>query len=523
MTAPRTYISELSASEQQSLVKLILAFINDEVVARHPVITASGAEFLAAHRQYVRELEVFLKANGGGVFVPLPAWDPALPIPVAFSVVKPGAKAKVRPSLANTNPGLAWPELLSPPGLFAHPSPADMAESLREWLAAVFKAVGGSLASNALAAAAPVFWTASALVNEINRKYQDGQKCCCCCCCECCDGSGDSGKCGGEIILFEHDNFHGRHKHVYRAEPNLNYWEDHFFNDRTSSIAVIEGNWQIFADSEFIAPFPVVLGPGLYTLTKLREILAPAGAPPVPVGVINDQISSLRPTTAAPNYNGHRPPPQIEGHIILFIDANLHGSHKHVFRGAENNPEGEANLNNYDERWPFNEPFTPTFGLPPIYPFHPMHAYFNDRVSSAVVLMGQWELYEHANYNGSTGAPLGVGIHPIVANDTISSVRCVGVDLAVPPPQIVLLEHINFRGVHKHLFRDEANLNQTWPDLDNFFNDRASSIAVRSGQWQCFEHADYGGIAYPVLNPGCYPVLTTLGIRSDDISSVRLF
>jgi hypothetical protein len=35
------------------------------------------------------------------------------------------------------------------------------------------------------------------------------------------------------VILFEHRNFRGNHKHVFMTEPNLASAEDSFFNDRT--------------------------------------------------------------------------------------------------------------------------------------------------------------------------------------------------------------------------------------------------------------------------------------------------
>ena len=43
----------------------------------------------------------------------------------------------------------------------------------------------------------------------------------------------------GHLILFEHINFHGRHKHVFQDEPNLNTDDDNSFNDITSSIVVL--------------------------------------------------------------------------------------------------------------------------------------------------------------------------------------------------------------------------------------------------------------------------------------------
>jgi hypothetical protein len=48
------------------------------------------------------------------------------------------------------------------------------------------------------------------------------------------------------VILFEHAQFHGQHKHVFRAEANLNAADDNFFNDKVSSLVVLEGNWAFY-------------------------------------------------------------------------------------------------------------------------------------------------------------------------------------------------------------------------------------------------------------------------------------
>jgi Beta/Gamma crystallin len=68
------------------------------------------------------------------------------------------------------------------------------------------------------------------------------------------------------IILFEHTNFHGAHKHVFDdGEPNLNADDDNAFNDEgTNSIVVLEGDWEFFANWKYEAPKLGELGPGLY-------------------------------------------------------------------------------------------------------------------------------------------------------------------------------------------------------------------------------------------------------------------
>ena len=67
-----------------------------------------------------------------------------------------------------------------------------------------------------------------------------------------------------QVVLFKNANFHGDHKHVVAAEPNLNAGDDHGFNDAVSSLVVLDGNWRFYADAGFKNPYPMVLGPGLY-------------------------------------------------------------------------------------------------------------------------------------------------------------------------------------------------------------------------------------------------------------------
>lgn len=96
--------------------------------------------------------------------------------------------------------------------------------------------------------------------------------------------------------------------------------------------------------------------------------------------------------------------------------------------------------------------------------------------------------------------------------------RCAaaGAALAVSLPaaaELVLYEHDNYEG------RSFLSTDRT-PNLEPLgFNDLASSVDVRSGQWQLCEDAEYRGQCI-VLNPGKYPSLRTLGMN-DRVSSVR--
>lgn len=82
-----------------------------------------------------------------------------------------------------------------------------------------------------------------------------------------------------EIVLFEHINFHGAHKHLFTSEPNLNAIDDNFFNDAVFSFVVISGTWQFSRDANFAGPDSIPFGPGVYNWVE-------------DVGIPNDSISS---------------------------------------------------------------------------------------------------------------------------------------------------------------------------------------------------------------------------------------
>jgi hypothetical protein len=79
--------------------------------------------------------------------------------------------------------------------------------------------------------------------------------------------------------------------------------------------------------------------------------------------------------------------------------------------------------------------------------------------------------------------------------------------------QIMLFEQDNFAGRSFAASNSVANLNDTG------FNDRASSMIVRSGRWQICVDAYFGGRC-ETLGPGEYTSLRTMGFNNK-ISSVR--
>lgn len=79
--------------------------------------------------------------------------------------------------------------------------------------------------------------------------------------------------------------------------------------------------------------------------------------------------------------------------------------------------------------------------------------------------------------------------------------------------ELVLYEHDEYRG------RSYTAAGRT-PNLEpQRFNDLASSVVVRSGQWQLCDDAEFRGQCI-VLGPGSYPALRPMGLN-DRVSSVR--
>jgi len=151
------------------------------------------------------------------------------------------------------------------------------------------------------------------------------------------------------VILFENANYHGNHKHVFFRNNDLRVGSEFHMDNQVSSLVVLEGNWAFYGDPNYKNQYPPILGPGLY--------------PNLPPGIKNDDMSSLQLVNAPPTVSA----PPVDSEIILFIDANYHGNHKHIFHA-------EDNLNADDNDG------------------------FNDAVSSFHILSGLWVFYKDAGY-----------------------------------------------------------------------------------------------------------------------------
>lgn len=168
----------------------------------------------------------------------------------------------------------------------------------------------------------------------------------------------------GEITLYTDDNFGGRSVTVRGATPDL---VPQGFNDRTSSVIVRSGTWELCQHAGFQGQC-ITLQRGEYRQLK----------------GFNDQVSSVREVGGrdrddrGPGWGGDRDGrdgrDDRDGRggygrrepIVLFAQANFGG------RRAEL-PGDVRKLDDYD---------------------------FNDRAGSVIVNEGRWELCEHANFGG---------------------------------------------------------------------------------------------------------------------------
>jgi hypothetical protein len=154
------------------------------------------------------------------------------------------------------------------------------------------------------------------------------------------------------------------------------------------------------------------------------------------------------------------------------------------------------------------------------------HVGFNDRASSVVVRGGRWELCTDADFRGQciTLSPGSyASLRDMGMNDNVSSVREAGWGGSGGSggsggwgggrDAIELYEHDDFGGRRFGSNGSQSNLTHSG------FNDRASSVIVRSGRWDLCTDADYRGRCV-TLSPGSYGSLRDQGLN-DEISSIR--
>lgn len=280
----------------------------------------------------------------------------------------------------------------------------------------------------------------------------------------------------GEISLYEDAGFGGRQVTLRTLVPSINSVG---FNDRTSSIVVRAGRWEVCSDDGFKGDC-AIFETGQYAsldgrfdkrISSVREVGTVAPAVPV----------------AAAGY----------GSVELFGQPNFAGRRARLDRDAGN--------------------------------FTPMG--FNDRASSLIVQGGSWEMCTDADFGGTcrTFAPgrypsLGYGM-----TKSISSARPVRLQEAPPVVHgggwnrgrrdearnenpLVLFSNDGSGGRSIAISGEVADLTAA------NFNDVAQSVVIENGYWEFCSDSYYRGQCR-VLGPGQYARLEPALYRS--VSSIR--
>lgn len=172
----RRNLNNLRPADRQALANLMMSYLTDAVVDEHPALDHFDVHIFTHHRRYIEKMELWLSANGGARFVPLPYWDSATPIPPEFNVVKQ-SPGRNRPPLQNLNPNRPKPTRLAPPNVCAYANGDALGRGVDQpdaWHGSLHGAVGGTMSDFAQASAAPIFWPWHAFVDEI---YTDWLNC----------------------------------------------------------------------------------------------------------------------------------------------------------------------------------------------------------------------------------------------------------------------------------------------------------------------------------------------------------
>ena len=276
----------------------------------------------------------------------------------------------------------------------------------------------------------------------------------------------------GTIEMYGQAGFRGRMMQLDRDAADL---ADVGFNDRASSLVVIEGTWELCSDAGFGGNCRTYV-PGRY--------------PDLGYGMAK-QVSSarlvrMRVEPPVVHGGGWAPPPGAvsAARVVLFDGDNLRG-------------RSVAISDNVVDLEPTG---------------------FNDYTASMVIESGNWEVCTDAYFRGQCRI-MGPGqyrrLDPTLYR-SISSVRIAPVAPVVQRerrggPDVELFEDRDFGGNRFATQRDV-------PDLDvRGFNDKAKSIIVNEGQWEMCIDGGYSGRCV-VFGPGRYADLRGL---NNEISSLR--
>lgn len=166
----RPDLNGLSPAERAELAQLIDNYASPAIVAQHqsppPGIHSNGAIFLSWHRNYILGLENYLIAQGRPEWAPLPAWDPASPIPPEFNIPGSGPDA-----LRDLTPNVSFSPQFDHVNLGNFETEAALGNALMGPHGTVHIRVGG-LMGDFRSPSAPIFWPWHSFLDDIWWEWQ---------------------------------------------------------------------------------------------------------------------------------------------------------------------------------------------------------------------------------------------------------------------------------------------------------------------------------------------------------------
>ena len=168
----RPNLNSLTVNDRILLANLIQQYVTPEIIDIHWNATQSGAHsnpvmFLTFHREYISGLEAFLLEQGLPQFVPLPAWNPAEPIPGEFNIPSIGPRR-----LRNLNPNVSFSPEFDQDNLSSFNSVAELGAALMTRHNLVHQRIGGIMNVVRLAPQAPIFWPFHGFIDDIYANWQ---------------------------------------------------------------------------------------------------------------------------------------------------------------------------------------------------------------------------------------------------------------------------------------------------------------------------------------------------------------
>jgi len=161
----RPNLNSLTPQQRQQLAQLIQQYVTPAIVNQHlaapSAVHSDGSTFLSWHRTYIAGLEAFLVAQGHPEWSPLPAWNPATPIPAEFNIPNAGPGR-----LRDLTPNISFSPQFDHANMGNFDDDDELGIALSGPHGAVHVTVGGVM-GNFRSPEAPIFWPWHSFIDDI--------------------------------------------------------------------------------------------------------------------------------------------------------------------------------------------------------------------------------------------------------------------------------------------------------------------------------------------------------------------